>query len=310
MVLPSEVLEAVTTGDISVVVNWLESGGDPAEVGVYIEDSPWFTGSLLTCAIMWHDVGRGEELCAILIEQYGARCRPEDLWRAVHVFENPGFPISAATAEMFLSNGADAARTNQFQYTLLHKMGAFGQAGDDCAALIPVLIAHGARINARVLEDRYGDGEVMVECGNTPLMEAVCRQDFPGPYRASLDVVRQLLRYGADPDAVTQSLSMDTNSKSPHSYTRDYTGTSGEYLAVANVIASVRGAGSWKRYVLEPRQRMLLLRKLVERRRAVAPRRGVLARLFPASAHAQGVPDVIFWKIMSFWRTSRDVVDP
>ena len=28
-----------------------------------------------------------------------------------------------------------------------------------------------------------------------------------------------------------------------------------------------------------------------------------------ASAHAQGVPDVIFWKIMSFWRTSRDVVD-
>ena len=56
--------------------------------------------------------------------------------------------------------------------------------------------------------------------------------------------------------------------------------------------------GTWKRYVAEPRKQLLVLRRLVERGRA-APPDGTLARV-------QGLPDVLFWKVLSFWRSSRD----
>ena len=48
----------------------------------------------------------------------------------------------------------------------------------------------------------------------------------------------------------------------------------------------------------EPRKQLLVLRRLVERGRA-APPDGTLARV-------QGLPDVLFWKVLSFWRSSRD----
>ena len=57
--------------------------------------------------------------------------------------------------------------------------------------------------------------------------------------------------------------------------------------------------GTWKRYVAEPRKQLLVLRRLVERGRA-APPDGTLARV-------QGLPDVLFWKVLKFWRSDRDV---
>ena len=57
--------------------------------------------------------------------------------------------------------------------------------------------------------------------------------------------------------------------------------------------------GTWKRYANEPRKRLLVLRKLVELGRA-APPDGTLARV-------QGLPDVLFWKVLAFWRSDRDV---
>ena len=71
--------------------------------------------------------------------------------------------------------------------------------------------------------------------------------------------------------------------------------------AVEDMIALLQGvgaAGSWKRYVREPRKQLLVLRRLVERGRA-APPDGTLARV-------QGLPDVLFWKVLAFWRSSRD----
>ena len=51
----------------------------------------------------------------------------------------------------------------------------------------------------------------------------------------------------------------------------------------------------------EPRKQLLVLRRLVGRR--AAPPDGVLERLFPESG---GLPDVLFWKVLSFWRSPRD----
>jgi hypothetical protein len=101
--------------------------------------------------------------------------------------------------------------------------------------------------------------------------------------------------------------------------------------AVINVIKAIgnddmrdyRASGKdWKRYVAEPRKQLLVLRRLVERGRARPPRGGwtSLARTLigrePSDDGAKAVhdlfgrkdlPDVLFWKVLAFWRSDRDV---
>ena len=73
----------------------------------------------------------------------------------------------------------------------------------------------------------------------------------------------------------------------------------------------MRAAGSWKRYAAEPRVQLVVLRKLAESGRAVATR-GVATRLFAPRRRVQAMgsralPDVLFWKILEFWRTDRNI---
>ena len=79
--------------------------------------------------------------------------------------------------------------------------------------------------------------------------------------------------------------------------------------AFIELLTAVRAAGSWKRYANEPRVQLVVLRKLAESGRAVATR-GVLTRLFAPRRRVQSIgsplPDVLFWKVLEFWRTDRD----
>ena len=69
------------------------------------------------------------------------------------------------------------------------------------------------------------------------------------------------------------------------------------------LLAEVRAAGSWKRYANEPRVQLVVLRKLAENGRARVPRYHCMhTRLFARRT----LPDVLFWKILEFWRTDRD----
>ena len=83
----------------------------------------------------------------------------------------------------------------------------------------------------------------------------------------------------------------------------------GAVEAFLALLGEVRAAGSWKRYAAEPRVQLVVLRKLAESGRAVA-KRGVLTRLFAPRRRVQSIgsplPDVLFWKILEFWRTDRD----
>ena len=83
----------------------------------------------------------------------------------------------------------------------------------------------------------------------------------------------------------------------------------GAIEAFIELLTAVRAAGSWKRYAAEPRVQLVVLRKLAESGRAVATR-GVLTRLFAPRRRLQSIgsplPDVLFWKILEFWRTDRD----
>ena len=73
--------------------------------------------------------------------------------------------------------------------------------------------------------------------------------------------------------------------------------------------STARKRSPQKRYAAEPRVQLVVLRKLAESGRAVATR-GVLTRLFAPRRRLQSIgsplPDVLFWKILSFWRTDRD----
>ena len=136
----------------------------------------------------------------------------------------------------------------------------------------------------------------------------------------SLGLVRELLAGGADLDSVnangTNAEAMARNRLSKELYTGEgipecplECRRPGAVEAFLALLADVRAAGSWKRYANEPRVQLIVMRKLAESGRAVATR-GVLMRLFAPRRRLQSIgsplPDVLFWKILEFWRTDRD----
>ena len=137
----------------------------------------------------------------------------------------------------------------------------------------------------------------------------------------SLGLVRELLASGADLDLVDYKgrnaeaiarLKLQTSliyngegiPEHPENCRRP-----GAVEAFLALLADVRAAGSWKRYANEPRVQLIVLRKLAESGRVVATR-GILTRLFAPRRRLQSIgsplPDVLFWKILEFWRTDRD----
>ena len=143
----------------------------------------------------------------------------------------------------------------------------------------------------------------------TPLMSAAKFSGF-----IPLGLVRELLAGGADLDLV------DAKGRNAEALARRklsneiYTGEGipqnprvrrrpGAVEAFLALLAEVRAAGSWKRYANEPRVQLVVLRKLTERGRAKVPRyHWILTHLFARRT----LPDVLFWKILEFWRTDRD----
>ena len=129
----------------------------------------------------------------------------------------------------------------------------------------------------------------------------------------SPDVLRLLLKYGSDVDAV------DAEGRTAEDHARaalNYPTVPSEYVrhrspgVVEGSLALFRdyraAGGTWKRYVAEPRKELLVLRKLAEKGRARPPR----ARLAmaPTGLFARdGLPDVLFWKVLVYWRSERDV---
>ena len=165
--------------------------------------------------------------------------------------------------------------------------------------IVRLLLKHGAAVDTNMTTSRQ-----------TPLMIAAGFCGF-----VSLGLVRELLRGGADLDLV------DTNGRNAEAIARLKLQTSliyngkgipenpqsrrrpGGVEAFIELLTAVRAAGSWKRYANEPRVQLVVLRKLTERGRAKVPRyHWILTHLFARGT----LPDVLFWKILEFWRTDRD----
>ena len=312
---------AAGDGVVSFVEAWLSQGGDVNRECAYGR-----TRTLLSAAIL----GRQTQMREYLVAR-GARCGKFDLYHLVEeILECPSHVEDIA--RLFIEHGADPVMgESDSDWGTPHKLAVIvghieREVQSRCASLIRLLVEKGAPVDARLA------GGTRFAVGTTPLMVAVSDG-------APVFYLRELLRLGADLAATNKSgesaLSL-ARREAKYSHRADR-------QAVLKFITDVSAAGTFKRYVNEPRKQLFLLAKLCERRRATAPW-GILRRLFPtrrsrrpaprddggsfqrASAETlrtrrvvsvadrfrgltldgEGLPDELIWKALSFWRTSRD----
>jgi hypothetical protein len=329
---------AARNGDLSAVEAWLSQGGD-----VNTNNAPLgYSSTLLTFAIL----GRQTQMCEYLLAR-GARCGKSDIHHLLYeILECPSHVDDIA--RLFIEHGADPAlgsesSFNRTRWGTPHKLAVIVSRNSTsleryvqsrCAPLIRLLVEKGAPVDARLGES------TRFAAGTTPLMVAVF-------YLAPVNYLRELLRLGADLNATNErgesALSL-ARSKATTAMTDELRPNKvADKRAIRKFLNDVSAAGTFKRYVNEPRKQLFLLAKLCERRRATAPW-GVLRRLFPTrrsrrapprddggsfqrasaetlrtrrvvsvadrfrglSLDGEGLPDELIWKVLSFWRTSRD----
>ena len=312
---------AAGDGVVSFVEAWLSQGGDVNRECAYGR-----TRTLLSAAIL----GRQTQMREYLVAR-GARCGKFDLYHLLEeILECPSHVEDIA--RLFIEHGADPVMgESDSDWGTPHKLAVIvghieREVQSRCASLIRLLVEKGAPVDARLA------GGTRFAVGTTPLMVAVSDG-------APVFYLRELLRLGADLAATNKSgesaLSL-ARIEAKYSHRADR-------QAVLKFITDVSAAGTYKRYVNEPRKQLLLLAKLCERRRATAPW-GVLRRLFPTrrsrrapppddggsiqraseetlrtrrvvsvadrfrglTLDGEGLPDELIWKVLSFWRTSRD----
>ena len=296
--IPASVVMAVRDGDVTAVNSWLMNGGDE-----FVNETDG-NDKLITLAIEgdrdrpWMGDDSDASAMVELLLRAGARPEVDFLMQAIGA-------RNVEVALLLVAHGVDVA-ARYGPWTPLHfaaKMGAIsyaresrpGRAMARHAELIRAMLDAGAPVDART-ERR----PTRPEFDNTPLMLAA------GCGYTSLDVLKLLLKYGADVDAVaSDGRTADDYARAALNLPIDphQDGLRRGPGVVEGALALFRdyraAGGTWKRYANEPRKRLLVLRRLVERGRA-APPDGTLARV-------QGLPDVLFWKVLAFWRSDRDV---
>ena len=295
MDLPGEIAFAARDGNIDAVREWLAAGGAPdakndgstlLEIASSSSRPSCASVVALLCAAGARDEGsngsclkyaalHGAVDSVRVLLRYGANPNQGSLNYAVLANQWQRFtdPWSVARAQAAASTGHQG--------------------------IVRLLLKHGAAVNARTGRDRF-----------TPLMFAAHYSGF-----LSLGVVRELLRGGADLNLVSakgrnaEAIARTRLSK------EIYTGEGipentrscrrpGAVEAFLELLAAVRAAGSWKRYVNKPRIDVIVLQRLCAAGGASPP--PALARLFPTSTKSPPLPKEMVWLILKFWRTDRD----
>ena len=177
-------------------------------------------------------------------------------------------------------------------------------------AVVRELLSRGATVNFRARQD----GWTPLMCASRSVSTILENRDF-------IDIVRLLIAAGADVNA-RDDTGGSVLMKAVHSCLemkiplillragaiydlRDLDGCDAEQLAVdwrreaQFLLADIRLAGGFKKYLRQPIVDLNVLRLLCEQWRAIAPS-GVLARLFHGP-----LPKELFVHVLSFWRSAR-----
>ena len=306
MDLPDAVVLAAKGGNADAIRDWLAAGGAPNAIRPN-------GNSLLACACM-----SARPSCASVVEilcEAGARdvggARGGD-GRCLGLAATMG---ALDTVRVLLRYGAPAGASLKSGTTALHQavitnewrrlVDPWSRARAKAAAsighqgIVRLLLRHGAAVNALTATGRF-----------TPLMGAAQCGGF-----VSLGVVRELLAGGADLDLVSRGGRNAEAIARARLQKEIYTGEGipeypqecrrpGAVEAFLELLAAVRAAGSWKRYVNKPRIDVIVLQRLCAAGRASPP--PALARLFPTSTKSPPLPKEMVWLILKFWRTDRD----
>ena len=211
----------------SVFAAWINSGGDMNDVNEH-------GNSLLyhACLLQYAFGGRASPSgragpCADLLIEHGARFAPDYLHLALRAAAQeqtrtaPGAAldrIKRHDVEWFLEHGADASHADANGWSVLHVV-ANCLPLQKAVSFIPSIIAYGGKVDAKSTKttmNMYRESNSTE--GVTPLhlaaqrvsienalseAETAARLRAVGPEAGSIDVVRRLLRHGADVNAKT-----------------------------------------------------------------------------------------------------------
>ena len=194
-------------------------------------------------------------------------------------------PEHVEFARYLISRGA-AIDTQSFYRTSTALHFACLHCSEAVAALVSVLVAGGANVNLQTYT------------GVTPLFMIKEASEW------TLHIVTTLLRAGA---------SLDSSSRSFEEHLNHISGPYAEHkVAIVNLVASVRAAGSWKSHCRLAHKEVLRLRSLVARGRVKLPsrtrRRSPRGRDVRQKRALEFVlrqgDNGIVWTILSFWRAT------
>ena len=175
--------------------------------------------------------------------------------------------------------------------------------------MVGLLLRAGADVNIRESDSR---------CGETPLAWAIgkfrvwSRGNFTPSFsrRCSfrcLECVVKLLRAGASLDSLGQFVP-DGESKSIEEYMARQIArepdlaTDEHFIALQGIVADLRAAGSWRKYVIIPMKEVLRLRSLIARGRAREKLRTRSRTPRPiAWLMSPHVPNEIAWRVLEYW---------
>ena len=308
--IPGAIRIAVGDGDVDAVRSWLADGGDAFVNETFLQGGSYSLSSPLALATRFR-ADEGSAMAQLLLD-FGARLE-------IHFLINAIGSDNMETVRLLLARGVDV-QGRYGSWTPLHYATLAGELGPwtraDQGECFRILLEAGASVHA--LKDETLETALMLAAG----------QGFTSP-----DVLKILLKHGSDVDAVdAEGCTAEDHARAALGYPigapilgADRRGP-GVVEGTLALLRDYRAAGgTWKRYVAEPRKQLLVLRRLVEGGRALPPRiwmRGwtSLARKLigrePSDDGAKAVhdlfgrkdlPDVLFWKVLKFWRSDRDV---
>ena len=171
--------------------------------------------------------------------------------------------------------------------------------GDCSSTMVSLLLASGARVNARTDEDE----------DLTPLGQLIEEFDYNlwkneeaenrrRISRSGLEIMKLLLKAGASVDRCQGGLSAEAAMQGFLSRRPNYANDE-SFTKCRELVAGVRAYGTYKAYVREPHRRFLRLRSLLVRGRAKVRDRSKDSRRLERIAR---LPNGACWHVLSFWR--------